>query len=82
MKNFFLRQFHALKNTRHHWLRHTIGALLVVGGLIGFLPILGYWMVPLGLALLAVDFPFAARLNRRLLRAWVRLRGWFRRPRG
>jgi hypothetical protein len=67
MKQFFLRRFNALKTTERHWLRKTIGALLVIGGSLGFLPVLGYWMLPLGLALLAVDFPIIRRMNRRVL---------------
>jgi hypothetical protein len=34
------------------------GGALIVGGIVGFLPILGFWMVPLGLILLAKDVPF------------------------
>jgi hypothetical protein len=30
---------------------------LTVGGVFGFMPILGFWMTPLGLGLLAVDVP-------------------------
>jgi hypothetical protein len=30
----------------------------MVPGFLGFLPILGFWMVPLGLALIAIDVPF------------------------
>lgn len=74
MQNFLLRYFHALRKTNNHWLRKTIGVLLVIGGCLGFLPVLGYWMLPLGLALLAVDFPTARRLNRRLIVAWGRWR--------
>ena len=40
------------------WLRVPSGIVLIVLGIFGFLPILGFWMVPLGLALLAVDLPF------------------------
>jgi hypothetical protein len=29
----------------------------MVGGFFGFLPILGFWMLPLGLALIALDLP-------------------------
>ena len=36
-------------------LRFLIGLLLVVGGAFGFLPILGFWMIPLGLAVAALD---------------------------
>jgi hypothetical protein len=31
--------------------------LLVLGGLLSFLPVLGIWMLPLGLLLVAVDLP-------------------------
>ena len=37
------------------------GVLLVLLGLVGFLPILGFWMVPLGLVLLAQDVRFLRR---------------------
>jgi hypothetical protein len=72
MQNFIFRYFHALKTTRNHWLRKTIGVLLVIGGMLGFLPVLGYWMLPLGLTLLAVDWPWARRLSRRLIVGWGR----------
>ncbi len=74
MREFLQKYFEALKRTDHHWLRHAIGALLVAGGLLGFLPVLGYWMLPLGLALLAVDFPIARRLYRQLVVRTGRLR--------
>ena len=41
--------------------RIPVGILFIVGGLVGFLPILGFWMVPLGLLLLALDIPFLRR---------------------
>lgn len=37
------------------------GILLVLFGLVGFLPVLGFWMVPLGLLLLAQDVSFLRR---------------------
>lgn len=74
MRNHLIRYFYALRTTDNHLLRKSIGLLLVVGGSLGFLPVLGYWMLPLGLALLAVDFPAARRLNRRLIVAWGRWR--------
>jgi hypothetical protein len=42
-------------------LRLTIGFLLIFGGFFWFLPILGLWMVPLGLLVLSVDFQWARR---------------------
>lgn len=79
LKTYLEGRFDALKRTDQHWLRHTIGVLLVIGGLLGFLPVLGYWMLPLGLALLAVDFPVARRLYRRLYVWWGRRRQQWRR---
>lgn len=35
--------------------RWIIGLLLIVGGIFGFLPILGFWMIPLGFGLLLPD---------------------------
>lgn len=56
--------------------------LLIIFGVFGFLPMLGFWMVPLGALLLAQDIPF---LRRPILRALVWLEGkwikWKRRPR-
>jgi len=39
------------------WVRLPLAIALMVGGVLGFLPILGFWMLPLGLALLALDLP-------------------------
>jgi 4-alpha-glucanotransferase len=36
-------------------IRIAAGILLVLFGIVGFLPVLGFWMVPLGLLLLAQD---------------------------
>ena len=38
-------------------LRIPAGILLILGGIFSILPVLGIWMLPLGLILLAVDFP-------------------------
>ena len=37
--------------------RTVLGLLFMVGGVFGFLPILGFWMFPLGLAFVAMDIP-------------------------
>ena len=52
--------------------RIVIGVLLVIGGLLGFLPILGFWMIPLGLLVLSVDLPSVRRWRRRLEVKWGR----------
>ncbi len=69
MKAFFSGQFHRLKASDNRHARTILGVLLMVGGILGFLPVLGYWMFPLGLSLLAVDWAWARRLSRRL-RLW------------
>ena len=91
----FHRQFQALERLipalrtpldrlrRNSWfpIRLPIALLLILGGLASFLPVLGLWMLPLGLLLLAVDLrplrgPLSAaivrgrRLMRRLRRRW------------
>ncbi len=44
------------------------GALLVAGGFFSFLPVLGLWMLPLGLWILGPHVPIAERASRRILR--------------
>lgn len=51
---------------RNPALRIGIGVVLIFGGLLGFLPVLGFWMVPLGFMVLASDFPVVRRMNRRI----------------
>jgi len=48
--------------------RSVVGILLMMGGVVGFLPVLGFWMIPAGLALIALDIP---AMRRRLLE-WAR----------
>ena len=38
--------------------RLAVGLLLILGGIFSFLPVLGIWMLPLGLLLIAQDVPF------------------------
>jgi len=52
--------------------RGLLGLFLILLGFLGFLPILGFWMIPLGLALLATDIPPASRWLRRRLAAYRR----------
>jgi hypothetical protein len=52
------------------WVRIPTGILLTFGGALGFLPVVGFWMVPLGLALLAEDVPLLRALRSRIL-DWV-----------
>lgn len=36
-------------------LRLVLGLILIAGGVLGFLPVLGFWMLPLGIAVAALD---------------------------
>jgi len=55
-------------------IRIGLGVLLVIGGMLGFLPILGYWMIPLGLIILSVDLRLVRRWRRRIEVWWGRRR--------
>jgi len=55
-------------------LRITVGIALCIGGLFWFLPILGLWMLPLGLLMLSIDLAPVRRLRRRLEIWWGRRR--------
>jgi hypothetical protein len=62
--------------------RLVVALLLILGGFFSFLPVLGLWMLPLGLLLIAQDVPI---LQKPLIRAlawvevkWERLKGKWR----
>lgn len=47
-------------------LRLALGLLLIAGGMLGFLPVLGFWMIPLGVMVAALDVkPVLNKLRRR-----------------
>lgn len=54
--------------------RVAIGILLIIGGLLWFLPVLGLWMLPLGLLVLSYEFASVRRLRRRTVVRWSRWR--------
>jgi hypothetical protein len=71
-----------VRRPRLHLIRIPAGVLLVLGGLVGFLPLLGFWMLPLGLAMLAIDIPLVGRLLRKLRELFRWLRHFYRRCNG
>ena len=46
-----------LRRPSSRLVRIPLAALLIVGGIFSFLPVLGLWMLPLGLLLFAQDVP-------------------------
>lgn len=61
-----------LREPRQKWLRLPTGLLLIVGGLFSFLPVLGLWMLPLGIALLAEDFALCRKACAHMLDWMIR----------
>lgn len=80
------RQFPMLRRplnairARGWWIvRLPIALLLVAGGMLSILPILGLWMLPVGLMLLAVDLPLLrAPLSNMMIRTRRRYNLWKR----
>ena len=50
--------------------RMSVGVMLIIGGILGFLPILGFWMIPLGLLVLSHDLPSVRRWRRNIILKW------------
>lgn len=67
IRKTLLRAFAKVKNDRKHWRRKTIGIILIICGLIGpFVPILGLWMLPLGVILVSLDQEWYKNLKKKL----------------
>ena len=56
-------------------IRTVVGVLFMIGGIFGFLPILGFWMLPLGAAFVALDIPPARRRLDRWMMSSQKRRG-------
>lgn len=63
------REFHM---PRSRFRRVAIGVGLIILGIFGFLPVLGFWMIPLGLVVLSYEFHVVRRLRRRFVVWWER----------
>jgi hypothetical protein len=62
-----------LRRPSSRWVRVPAGVLLICGGLLSILPLLGIWMLPLGMILLAEDIAPLRRARDRLL-DWIERR--------
>lgn len=67
------RAMRFLRRPAGRWLRIPAGVLLILGGILSFLPILGIWMLPLGLVLMAEDLPVLRSWRSRVL-DWIERR--------
>jgi hypothetical protein len=68
-----------LRKPSSRYARIPIGVLLILGGVFSFLPVLGLWMLPLGLLLFAQDVPILQKPVAQTL-GWVE-RKWIERER-
>jgi len=65
------------------YVRLPVAILFILGGIFWFLPVVGIWMLPIGLLLLAVDLPaLRPRVSAWMIvvRRWLRSRwrsSWF-----
>src|SRR6185312_3140236 len=65
---------HTIRLPRSKFQRVALGAGLLMGGMLWFLPILGLWMFPLGIMVLSIDFHPLRRMRRRFDVWWARRR--------
>jgi uncharacterized protein YqgC (DUF456 family) len=71
-----------LREPSRRLVRFGAAILLILGGIFSILPVLGIWMLPLGLALLAEDAPgLKPQLERAARWCERRWRSWTARPR-
>jgi hypothetical protein len=74
-----------LRNPRGKWVRLPLGLLLVAAGFFGFLPILGFEFIPIGLMLIAQDVPPlrepVGKATLWLEDRWLDLRHWWQEKR-
>jgi hypothetical protein len=70
LPRFFSGMVDWVRRPTSRLVRLPLGGLLVLFGTFGFLPIIGFWMIPLGLLLIARDVPVLEPPLARLL-AWI-----------
>jgi hypothetical protein len=76
------RLVRALRRNRYRYLRFPLALLLIAGGFAWFLPVLGLWMLPFGLLLLAIDVPaLRPAVSAAIVRGRRRIELWRRRYR-
>ncbi|TNE38898.1 MAG: hypothetical protein EP348_04400 [Alphaproteobacteria bacterium] len=66
-----------LHTPKSKWARFILGWSLIGGGVFGFLPVLGFWMIPLGMFILSKDSSYMRR-KRRKAQVWLGRKGWIK----
>ncbi len=61
-----------IKLPQSRTLRIILGVALLIGGILGFLPVVGFWMIPLGILVLSQEFHLVRRWRRRAVVKWGR----------
>jgi hypothetical protein len=72
----FRHRVHWLLRPGSRWVRWPAALLFILGGVVWFLPVVGFWMLPLGLILLAEDVP---PLRRWLVGVLMSAEAWWHR---
>lgn len=70
---------HWIRSPGSRWVRLPLGILCILASFLWFLPVLGIWMLPIGLLLVAQDVPFLRRPVARMM-LWIEER-WLARRR-
>jgi len=77
--DFAARLLNRLRQPAARLIRIPLAILLILGGIFSFLPVLGIWMLPLGLLLLALDLVFLqGPVNMAILRGTRKWSTWRR----
>lgn len=58
LPNWIGRLIRRVREPSARWFRIPVAILCLLGGMMFFLPVLGIWMLPLGILLLVEDLPF------------------------
>ncbi len=82
LPNTLSRMIRWLRTPSARWVRIPAGVLLTLGGVFSILPVLGIWMLPLGLLLIAYDVPFLREPVGRFTiwgaQRWAAFRRWLK----
>jgi hypothetical protein len=71
------RPLATLRRDRWRPIRLPLALIMIAGGMLWFLPLLGLWMLPFGLLLLAVDLPLLrGPISALLIRSRRRINRW------